>query len=64
MVIVDGVIIQVDKSEFRNNTNAHENIISYIQRTLTCVFIGHIYYTQILFKIQQNSKIRREERKN
>ena len=39
-------------------------ILFYIQRTLTCVSIGHIYYTQILCKIQQILKTILKERKN
>jgi hypothetical protein len=63
MVIVDGDYHSGRQVRVIKSTKIIQmpmRILFYIQRTLTCVSIGHIYYTQILCKIQQNSKIRRK----
>ena len=45
----------------KNNTNAHENIISYTKDSDLCFHRAYLLYTNSI-KIQQNLKIRRKEK--
>jgi hypothetical protein len=65
MVIVDGDYHSGRQVRVIKSTKIIQmpmRILFYIQRTLTCVSIGHIYYTQILLKSNKIQKL--EERKN
>lgn len=65
MVIVDGDYHSGRQVRVIKSTKIIQmpmRILFHIQRTLTCVSIGHIYYTQILLKSNKIQKL--EERKN